>query len=359
MWAVRKKKKEVGFELEQVPIPTPKPDEVLLKVLACSLCGTDVHVHDWDPPFCEGRLTPPVTTGHEVCGEVVEVGSEVTEFKVGDLASAESHLPCKSQEARKHLTCAMCDMGNGHICEYVKFFSVDVDGFLAEYATAPANILWRNPPDIEWEIGAMQESLGNSVYTVEVCDVKDKDVAVFGLGPTGLNAVACAKQMGAKQIIAVAGTQAHIDLARQMGATTVINRHESDPVEEIRRLTNGRGAHAVLEMSGSGFALKSAFQAVMTTGIVSILGLYAKPVELDWSKLIVMKDITVRGIYGRIIWRTWELTAKLLREGMNVKPVITHRFYSLEDYPKAIELMHEGKCGKCVFFPNGKPPEKN
>jgi len=354
MLAVRKTKREVGFELVTIPIPEPDENEVLLKIKAVSLCGTDIHVHDWDPPFCEGRLTPPISTGHEVCGEVIKIGSNVTTLQIGDLVSAESHLPCVSQKDRRNLEqCNMCKMGNGHICEHVKFFSIDTQGFMSEYAVAPANILWKNPPDMKWEIASLLESLGNSVYTVAESNVEGKDVAVFGLGPTGLNSIAVCKKMGAQQIIAVAGTKKHMELAKLMGATTVIDRHNSDPVEEIRKLTDNCGVHVALEMSGNGNALRQSLQAVMTTGMVTILGLYNKPIELDVSKLIVLKDVTMRGIYGRKIWDTWELTSKLLNDGMDISSVITHRFDDLADFPKAVEAMHKGECGKCVFYPNG------
>lgn len=353
MLAVRKTKAARGFELVRVPVPAAKEGQVLLKILACSLCGTDVHVHDWDPPFCEGRLTPPVTTGHETCAEVVRLGEGVTTLAIGDVVSAESHIPCASQGVPPRETCAACRNGNAHICERVKFFSVDVDGFLAQYAVAPANILWRNEPGkLTPEIAALQESLGNSVYTVAEGDVAGKAVAVFGCGPTGLNAIACAKALDAAQVIAVAGTEEHLALAKKMGATAVLNRHTDDVVARIRSLTGGTGAHVCLEMSGSSYALEQALDAVRTTGMVVILGLYASPVTMDWSKKIVLRDVTVRGIYGRKIWQTWELTAKLLERGMDVSPVITHRFNGLSRWAEGVAAMHAGSCGKVMFFPN-------
>eukprot|EP00823_Brevimastigomonas_motovehiculus_P002761 TRINITY_DN1656_c0_g1_i1.p1 TRINITY_DN1656_c0_g1~~TRINITY_DN1656_c0_g1_i1.p1 ORF type:complete len:409 (-),score=101.39 TRINITY_DN1656_c0_g1_i1:127-1332(-) len=354
MLAVRKTQSKAGFELVRVPIPRPKDNEVLLKVLACSLCGTDIHVYNWDAPFCNGRLTPPVTTGHEVCGEVVAVGKEVSTLSIGDLVSAESHIPCKAQPSRgeKNL-CYMCQTGNEHICEFVKFFSVDVDGFLAEYAVAPACMLWKNDKTMRHDLAALQESLGNSVYTVDESKVSGKDVAVFGLGPTGLNAIAVCKAMGAKKIIAVAGTDAHCELAKKMGATHVLNRHKVEPVVEIRKLTDGHGPHVCLEMSGHSEALAQCCDAVMTTGQITILGLYPTSVQLDWSKKIILKDLTVRGIYGRKIWSTWKLTSKLLAEGMDISSVITHRFEGLKEFEKGVSAMKKGECGKCVFFPHG------
>jgi len=360
MWAVRKTKADVGFELTRVPIPVPGRGEVLIQVLAASLCGTDVHVYDWDPPFCEGRLTPSVTTGHEVCGKVIQVGSGVSELVIGDLISAESHIPCKSQKDRGGKLCLMCKTNNEHICEFVKFFSVDVDGFLAEYAVAPANILWKNPPTMSWGIASLQESLGNSVYTVEVSDVKGKSVAVFGLGPTGLNSIAVAKAMGASNVIAVGGTDAHRTLAERMGATHVVNRHNVKSVpDEIRRLNGGYGVDVCLEMSGNGNALNQCLDVVITTGIVSILGLYSTPLTIDVSKKIVLKDVTIRGVYGRRIWKTWELTSSLLTNGMDISPVLTHSFEGLHEWETGIKLMKAGNCGKVVFYPHGKNGDKN
>jgi hypothetical protein len=241
-----------------------------------------------------------------------------------------------------------------------------VDGFLAEYAVAPANILWRNSDRaMRWDLAALQESLGNSVYTVAVADVKAKDVAVFGLGPTGLNAIAVAKAMGAAQIIAVAGTAKHSELAKRMGtrtapaplcwcrcvgvaavaccadvphlrcaaslpactgATHVVDRHEAKAsggvVECVRRLSrSGVGVHVALEMSGAGEALDQCLDCTATTGVVAVLGLYSAPVTIDWSKRIVLKDLTVRGVYGRRIWDTWKTTAQLLADGLDISPV--------------------------------------
>jgi threonine 3-dehydrogenase len=185
MWAVRKLHAAPGFHLVQVPIPTPAAHEVLIKILAASLCGTDLHVCDWEEPFSAGRLTPPITTGHETVGEIIELGSAVIGLEIGDLVSAESHIPCASQPRRSGLDpCNMCSTGNAHICEHIQFFSVDVDGFLAEFAVAPYNILWKNDKNsgMAPELMALQESLGNSVYTVQASNVENKSVAIFGLG---------------------------------------------------------------------------------------------------------------------------------------------------------------------------------
>ena len=343
MKAVRKMKKGKGLELVNIPIPKPEKHEVLVKVKACSMCGTDVHIYNWEHPWSEGRITPPRTIGHEVCGIVEKTGSEVTLVQEGDLVSAESHIFDGK--------CGQCRIGNMHICENLKFFGVDVDGFFAEYAVIPESNVWKNPSDMPYEIATLQESIGNSVYTVFSQDVTAKTVAVFGAGPTGLFATGLLQAAGAAKIIVVAGSKLHLDLAKKMGADVVINRHESDPVKEIMELTRGQGVDVLLEMSGSGTALNQGLKTLRPTGRASILGLPTKNVCIDMSKDFVMKDITVRGVYGRKIWDTWVTTSKLLSSGkFDPSPVITHRI-KLDDFEVGFEAMKKGEAGKVLMFP--------
>ena len=344
MRAVRKLKPQPGFELTKVPVPKPGPGEVLIKVKAASLCGTDVHVYNWEPPWSEGRFTPPVTTGHEVCGEVAELGPGVTGLAVGDSVSAESHIACGS--------CEMCLTGNMHICQNIKFFSIDVDGFFAEYAILPVKNAWRNPKDMPVEIATLQESMGNSVYTVQASNVPGKNVAIFGSGPTGLFATGIAKAMGATNVMVVVGSEVHSRIAKQMGADHIINRHDQDPVDAIKALTNGMGADVVLEMSGHPVAINQSLKAARLTGQVTVLGLPPKPVEVNVSKDLVLKDLTVRGVYGRKTWETWLVTSRLLASGrVDIRPVITHRL-PLESFEEGIKAMKAGESGKVVFFPD-------
>ncbi len=343
MKAVRKMKEGAGLELVTASIPEPGDNEVLVKVKACSLCGTDVHIYDWEHPWSEGRITPPRTMGHEVCGEVVQAGSDVTLVQEGDLVSAESHIFDGK--------CMQCRMGNMHICSNLKFFGVDVDGFFAEYAVIPETNVWKNPPDMPVEIATLQESIGNSVYTVFSQDVAAKTVAVFGGGPTAQFAVGLLRAAGAASIIVVAGSMLHLDLARKMGADVVINRHESDPVKEIMELTSGQGTDVFLEMSGSGNAFNQGLKTLRPTGRAAVLGLPTKDVCMDMSRDFVMKDITVRGVYGRKIWGTWLTTSRLLSAGkFDPSPVITHRL-KLDDFEKGFDAMKKGEAGKVVMFP--------
>lgn len=343
MIAVRKLRPAPGFELVTTEVRKPKAGEVLIKVKACSMCGTDVHLYDWTPPWSEGRFIPPKTIGHEVCGEVVEVGKGVTTLVPGDLVSAESHIP--------DWRCFQCQLGNYHICENLKFISIDIDGFFAEYAILPEANAWKNPKDMPIEIATLQESLGNSVYTVYSGDIVGRTVSVFGCGPTGLFAIALAKAAGASKIIAIGGTKYRLDLAKKMGADITINRHEKNVVEEIMNLTSGLGTDVFLEMSGSGEALNQGLRALRPAGRASILGLPERDVSLNISRDIVMKNIDIKGIYGRKIWETWILTSRLLSSRrLDVRPIITHRL-KLEDYEKGIQAMKTGKSGKVVMFP--------
>ena len=343
MKAVRKLKPGKGFEYTDTEKPVPGKGDLLVKVEASSICGTDIHIYNWEPPWSEGRHVPPKTMGHEVCGEVVEAGKGVSGFAIGDSVSAESHIYDN--------TCSQCKIGNQHICENLKFFSIDTDGFWADYAIIPQQNAWKNPKNMKPEIATLQESMGNSVYTVEESKVAGKNVAIFGLGPTGLFATGIAKAMGAKKVMAVGGTKIHEKIAKQMNADVFINRHESEPVKTLKELTDGKGPDVVLEMSGSREALLQALQSVRPVGMVSVLGLPTKPIEIDVAKLIVLKDLMFRGIYGRRIWDTWKTTSGLLKSGkLDISPMITHRL-KLEEFETGVQAMKSGESGKVVMFP--------
>lgn len=342
MLAVRKLKPAPGLELQEIPVPEPKENELLIRVDACSMCGTDIHIYNWETPWSTGRFILPKTLGHEVCGTVIDKGKNIHNIDIGDLISAESHIYCGK--------CDLCKTGNGHVCRDLKFFSIDTDGFFAKYAVVPVQNAWKNPKNMRPEIATLQESMGNSVYTVASQNVENKDVVVFGCGPTGLFAIGIAKAWGARTIMAVAGTDLHMSIAKKMGADIIINRHKEDALKSIMEETDNRGADVALEMSGSPEALNQALKCVKATGSVAALGLPTKEVTIDVSKNMVLKDLNFRGIYGRKIWDTWETTSKLLKSGLDITPVITHKI-SLEDFEKGIEVMKSGQCGKVIMFP--------
>nr|WP_256558218.1 L-threonine 3-dehydrogenase [Halobacillus sp. A1] len=342
MKAIVKHHRGEGAQLQVVPIPDVKDDEVLIKVKATSICGTDVHIYNWDE-WSASRVHPPYVFGHEFSGEIVETGKKVTHFKQGDYVSAETHLICGS--------CPQCLTGQYHICENTKIIGVDTQGCFAEYVALPAANLWRNPENMPEDIASVQEPMGNAVHTVLNGDVAGKSVAVIGCGPIGLMAVGVAKAAGASQVIALDLNSYRLNLAAEMGATSTINAGELNPVEEARKLTGGHGVDVVCEMSGHPIAMDQGFKMITNGGRVSILSLPVHPVTLDVTNDIVFKGITVQGITGRKMYETWQQVSRLLDSGqVDVSPIITHHF-KLEEFEKGFQLMNEGKCGKVVLHP--------
>jgi threonine 3-dehydrogenase len=342
MMAVRKMKPAPGLEMTEAEIPKIGPNDVLIKVKACSLCGTDVHIYKWDAPW-NTRVKPPRTLGHEVCGDIVEIGKNVTSFAVGDYISAESHIADGK--------CFQCRIGNQHICLNMKLLGVDVDGAFAEYVSLPEANLWKNPKNMPPEVATLQESLGNSVYTVYSGDIVGKTVTVFGLGPTGQFAIGLCRVAGATKIIAIGGTKLHLDVAKKMGADVLINRHEEDVIKRIMEETEGIGADVFLEMSGSPEAVNQGLKSLRRGGRVTLLGLPPEEVKLNWSSDVVLKEAHINGIWGRKMFDTWIITSRLLGSGrLDITPIITHKL-KLKDYDKAIELAASRQAGKVVMFP--------
>ncbi len=342
MKALVKNQKDKGAEIQQVKIPSIGDREVLIKVKATSICGTDVHIYNWDE-WSQSRVHPPYVFGHEFAGEVVETGSKVSKVAVGDYVSAETHIVCGH--------CPQCLTGKYHICENTQIIGVDRDGCFAEYVALPEDNMWKNPVDMPVEIASVQEPMGNAVHTVLSGDVVGKSVAIIGCGPIGMMAVGVAKAAGASQVIAFDLNDYRLDLANQMGATTIINSSKEDPVERVKELTEGHGVDVVCEMSGHPTAINQGFKMVTNGGRVSILSLPTKPVEVDITDDIVFKGITVQGITGRKMFETWQQVSRLLdSKQVDVSPMITHHF-SLEDFEKGFDLMNEGKCGKVVLHP--------
>jgi len=342
MKALVKHHKGYGAQLEMVAIPQISENEVLIKVKATSICGTDVHIYKWDE-WSASRVNPPYIFGHEFSGEVVEIGERVTNVKVGDSVSAETHLVCGK--------CPQCLTGKAHICKDTKIIGVDTGGCFAEFVALPSTNLWKNPKDMPYDIASIQEPMGNAVHTVLAGDVIGKAVAVIGCGPIGIMAVGIAKAAGAAQVIAVDINEYRLQLAKQLGATTIVNSKCQDPLRVVNDLTDSHGVEVVCEMSGHPVAINQGFKMVTNGGRVSILSLPTKPVEFDVTNDIVFKGITIQGITGRKMFETWKQASSLIHSGqVNVKPLITHRF-PLEQYEKGFDLMMDGNCGKVVLHP--------
>jgi len=343
MTAYVKETKGPGFSKVKKPVPSNlKSDEALVKILATSICGTDVHIYKWDQ-WSQNRIKPPLTVGHEFCGKVIEVGKDVTNVKVGDMVAAETHVVCG--------TCEWCQRHEYHICENTKIIGVDMDGCFAEYVKMPAYNLIPNDSGFDPKYLSIQEPLGNAVHTMLHFDIVDKTVAVVGCGPIGLMAVNVAKAVGAKKIIAVEINQYRIDLAKELGADVVINPLKEDVIQRMFEETKGKGIDVVAEFSGNKTAIEQAFKYVKAGGKMSLLGIVPSTVEIDLSKDIVFKGISIYGVVGRLMFETWHQVAELIKSGkLNLDKMVTHTF-SLDQLEEGMAVMLSGNSGKVVLIP--------
>ncbi len=331
-----------GAQLVNVPIPRPGQGEILVKIRATSICGTDVHIYTWDP-WAQGRIKTPLIFGHEFAGDVVEVGPGVSSVKVGDYVSAETHIVCN--------TCVQCRTGRAHVCQAYQIIGVDRQGCFAEYIVIPAVNAWHNPPEMDPAVAALQEPLGNAVHTAFAGELTAKTVLVTGCGPIGILAAGVARAVGASRVIAADLNNYRLGLAKQLGATDIINSAERDLTESVSALLGSEGVDVVLEMSGAVSAINQGLQLLKNGGRMSILGIPAKPVAIDVARDIVFKGVTVNGITGRTMYDTWYKTRGLLESGsLKVEPLITHRF-PLEEFEQAFEVMISGNSGKVVLIP--------
>lgn len=333
MLAVRKERPEPGVVIKEIPTPAPQEDEVLVKVKYASICGTDIGIYDWIP-WAQGHIKPPMTMGHEVVGEVVEINTKKkTNLKKGDLVSSETHIFCQN--------CYQCKIKNYHVCENMQLFGIGRDGAFANYATIPIRTTWKNDPSIDPMVMSVQEPLGNAVNVVQKANVKGKRVLVMGLGPTGLCAGAVAKVMGAEEVVGINRREYRRNLAMKMGFDRVVD--VLDPKEFST-------FDCVLEMSGNRIGIEIAFEAVRIAGIVIAFGIPKEEITVDWGKYMINKELTIKSVFGRELWKTWKDTTKLLVEKkIDLKKIITHKF-SLKDFEKAMHVMKSGECGKVVLI---------
>ncbi|HEX9795943.1 MAG TPA: L-threonine 3-dehydrogenase [Anaerolineales bacterium] len=344
MKAVRKTRAEPGLDLVEIEVPRIQPDEVLVKVEATAICGTDVHFYNWDA-FAQSKLKPPITLGHEFAGEIVEVGAQVAGYQLGDYVAADSHIVDS--------VCAMCRMGLQHICQNLKIFGNEVDGSFAEYVAVPETSLWRLSRDVPSEIGAIMEPLGGAVQAVLIEPVTAQNVVIFGDGPIGLFAVGVAKAAGARSVTMVGVIETRLEIAKQMGADRVFNNREGevDPVEAIMQATGGLGADVVIEMSGAPQAFRQAFDTVRKGGRVSLFGISSDPMTFDFNYTVILRQVRVFGVAGRHMWDTWFMMDGLLASGkLDPRPVITCEL-KLEDFDKGFEQMVSKECGKVILRP--------
>ena len=344
MRALVKASPSAGAELRDMPVPVPGDGELLIRVEAASLCGTDLHIYRWDD-WAQSRLGDglPRIFGHEMAGRVVAHGPNVRgrgEIPLGTLVAAETHLVDQS--------CYQCRTGREHVCANLRILGVDMDGAFAQYIALPAHNAWPSE-GLSPEIAAIQEPMGNAVHAAFVEELAGQTVVVTGCGPIGLMTVAIAKLAGAAKVFATDINPERLEIARRLGADVTIDGHD-DVVARLRELTGGVGVDVVLEMSGAEVAIRQGFEAVTNGGRVSLLGIPERPITLDLASDVIFKGIRVYGITGRKMFETWYRTQALLAQGLDLSPIVTHRI-ALSDYDQAFELLAGGHAGKVVLLP--------
>jgi threonine 3-dehydrogenase len=344
MMAVVKPEAKAGSEIREVKVPAIGRNDVLVKVKVASICGTDLHIYEWDR-WAQNRIHPPLIPGHEFCGEVVAFGDEVTSVKEGDFVSAEMHVACGK--------CLQCRTGEAHICQNVKIIGVDADGAFAEYVVIPETNIWKLDPEIPQDYASILDPLGNAVHTVLAGEIAAKTVAVTGCGPIGLFSIAVARAVGATTVFAIEVNQHRRALAEKMKADFVIDPGTQNATEFVMQKTGGLGVDVVLEMAGHPSAIRTAFDIVRRGGRISLLGLTSKPIALNFSEDIIFKGITIQGINGRRMYQTWYQMTALLKAGkLDLHPVITDRI-AMKDFSKAMERLKTGEASKILVYPNG------
>jgi threonine 3-dehydrogenase len=342
MQAVVKAHAAAGVEIREVPVPDPGPGEVLVRVEAASVCGTDLHIYNWDQ-WAQGRIHPPLIPGHEFAGVVAAVGQGVTTVKEGDKVSAEMHVACGK--------CLQCRTGQAHICQHVRILGVDANGAFASYAIIPETNIWKLSPAIPHDYASLLDPLGNAVHTVLAGPIAAKTVLVTGCGAIGLFSIAVAKACGAAKVYAMEVNANRRSVAAAMGADLVLDPAKDKVEEQILEETGGTGVDVLLEMSGHPAAIRTAFSLLRTGGRASLLGIPSKPFELDFARDIIFKGAIVQGINGRKMFETWFQMEALLATGkLNLEPAITHRL-KLSEFSQAMQLLQSGEAIKVILKP--------
>jgi len=331
------------MEVRDVPVPSVGASDVLIKVLNAGVCGTDLHIWEWDA-WAAGRLKPPLTIGHEFSGRIEKLGEDAAAeglLKVGDLVTAEGHIICGH--------CLPCRTGNGHLCVRTRIIGVDRDGAFADYIAMPvSNVMLLD--GITPEIGAIMDPVGNAVHTVlEGGDVPGSTVFVLGCGPIGCFAVGVARAAGAALVVASDFNPRRLELARAMGAHETLNPGKDDIVARIKELTRGLGVDLVCEMSGHPAGHAQAFAAARPGGRVNMLGTPSRTTEVDFARDVIFKGLTLYGVTGRKMYSTWNAMARFIKSGeFDPSPVVTHRF-PLEGIAEAVEVIKDGQAGKVIL----------
>ena len=328
---------------EDLPIPQISDDQVLIKVHATAICGTDLHLYHWNE-YAQKRMTNlPMVFGHETAGEIVEIGKNVTGYKLGDRISVETHVPCNH--------CWQCRNGNPHICENQHVFGVTDPGAFAEYAPVHKDCIVRLKDDISYEMGAMLEAMGAGVHGVEVARVRGKRVLVSGCGPIGLMTIGACKAHGASQVIACDLIDEKLEIAKTMGADITVNSREVDLPAFVRSQTDGVGADAVIDITGNPHAIRAGLKAVRKGGIFVSVGLPDGEIGINLTEDIIYREVIYTGVSGRLMFETWEDSMNILQSpGFSLEPVVGG-IYPFRDFEKALDALKQGVPGKMILVP--------
>lgn len=338
MKALVKTKATPGIWLKDVPQPTVGNNDVLIKVKMTAICGTDIHIHQWDT-WAQQHVPVPLTIGHEFVGEIAEIGSEVKQFKIGDRVAGEGHIACGF--------CRSCRAGRRHICRKNESVGVTRNGCFAEYIVIPATNAYALPATLPDNQAAILDPLGNAAHTALSFDLVGEDVLITGAGPVGMMAVAVARHVGARHIVVTDVNPYRLDIAKKLGASLAIHPKTTSLAEAMNALGMREGFDVGLEVSGNASAFSNMLQHMNHAGKISLLGFLPAETQIDWS-LIILKGLQLKGIYGREMFETWYKMICMLQSGLNIVPVITHQFHYTE-YQKAFEIMRSGQSGKVIM----------
>ena len=338
MKALVKARSERGLWLEDIPEPTMGINDVLIRVLYTGICGTDVHIYNWDD-WAQKTIPVPMAIGHEFVGKIVAVGSNVNDFFPGDIVSGEGHVVCGR--------CRNCLAGRRHLCVSTQGVGVNRPGAYAEFIALPMTNIWRHHPGVNLEVAAIFDPFGNAVHTALSFPVLGEDVLITGAGPIGIMAIPVVRHAGARHVVITDLNPFRLDLARKMGATLAVNPTETPLGEVQKQLKMTEGFDVGLEMSGNPQALSDMIANMSHGGKIAALGIPSKSIPMDWRP-VIFNMITIKGIYGREMYETWYKMSVMLDSGLDISPVITHRF-DAADYEKAFDVVRGGQCGKVIL----------
>lgn len=327
-----------GLELKRVPVPTPGMGEVLIKIHKTAICGTDVHIYNWDS-WSQKNLNPPVVTGHEYVGEIAALGEGVTGYTIGQRVSGEGHIVCHS--------CRNCRSGNSQWCRHTKGVGVQRDGAFAQYLCIPATNVVPISESIDEDIVSFFDAYGNATHTALMFDLVGEDVLITGAGPIGMMAAGIAKHAGARRIVVTDVNEYRLNLAKTMGATATVDLKSQKLEDTMKEQGITEGFDVGMEMSGNGAALNQMLGAMRNGGKVALLGIAGPGTVIDWND-VIFKGLTLQGIYGRKMYETWYKMSAMIQAGLDLSPIVTHR-YHYTDFEKGFEAMNSGKSGKVVL----------